>query len=215
MSRHYVLGSWANADEFDYSGEQLMGNRHGKSVCMDHILPNGMANLKRYSDPVVVSTKVKPKLTAFEKICVADRSHERLCALSEGLDKQLEDGEIDILAWTYARQQIDKKMERSWSAICKLRGWEDPLDVITESFTTPLTEDLIESLTDTDKSPKVDTTKKHNPNSPTGIPQSTLEGALMALSDDNSFKRLYCSYKHLACVVGAFCEAWLNVSKIK
>lgn len=125
MARHYVLGSWANADEFDYSGEQLMGSRQGKSICMDHMLPNGMANLKRYGDPVEQKpkTQTKPKLTAFDKICTADRSYERLCALSEELDNQLDLEEIDLESWAYARKQLDKKLERSWLAVSKARQW--------------------------------------------------------------------------------------------
>lgn len=126
MARHYVLGSWANADEFDYSGEQLMGHRQGKSVCMDHMLPSGMANLKRYGDPVEQKpkTQTKPKLTAFDKVCTADRSYEKLCALSEELDNQLDLGEIDLESWSYARKQLDKKLERAWARVQRERGWE-------------------------------------------------------------------------------------------
>ena len=126
MARHYVLGSWANADEFDYSGEQLMGHRQGKSICMDHMLPSGMANLKRYGDPIEQKpkTQTKPKLTAFDKVCTADRSYEKLCALSEELDNQLDLGEIDLESWSYARKQLDKKLERAWGAVCRNRGWE-------------------------------------------------------------------------------------------
>jgi hypothetical protein len=126
MARHYVLGSWANADEFDYSGEQLMGHRQGKSICMDHMLPSGMANLKRYGDPVEQKSKVEPKakLSAFDKVCTADRSYEKLCTLSEELDNQLDLGEIDLESWAYARKQLDKKLDRAWKAVCRNRGWE-------------------------------------------------------------------------------------------
>ena len=126
MARHYVLGSWANADEFDYSGEQLMGHRQGKSVCMDHMLPSGMANLKRYGDPVEQKPKVqtKPKLSAFDKVCTADRSYEKLCTLSEELDQQLDSKQISWDDYIYARKQLDKKLERAWGAVCRNRGWE-------------------------------------------------------------------------------------------
>ena len=127
MARHYVLGSWANADEFDYSGEQLMGHRQGKSVCMDHMLPSGMANLKRYGDPVtpVTKTPAKPKLTAFDKICTSDRTYSRLCALSEELDNQLENGELDLTDWSFARKQLDVKLDKAWKAVCRLRNWNE------------------------------------------------------------------------------------------
>ena len=127
MARHYVLGSWANADEFDYSGEQLMGHRQGKSVCMDHMLPSGMANLKRYGDPVtpVTKTPAKPKLTAFDKICTTDRTYSRLCALSEELDNQLENGELDLTDWSFARKQLDVKLDKAWKSVCRLRNWNE------------------------------------------------------------------------------------------
>jgi hypothetical protein len=120
------LGSWANADEFDYSGEQLMGHRQGKSVCMDHMLPSGMANLKRYGDPVEQKPKVqpRPKLSAFDKVCTADRSYEKLCILSEELDQQLDSKQISWDDYIYARKQLDKKLERAWGAVCRNRGWE-------------------------------------------------------------------------------------------
>ena len=134
MARHYVLGSWANADEFDYSGEQLMGHRQGKSICMDHMLPSGMANLKRYGDPVEQKpkTQTKSKLTAFDKVCTADRSYEKLCDLSEELDNQLDLGEIDLESWSYARKQLDKKLERAWGTVCRNRGWDDQPEACTE-----------------------------------------------------------------------------------
>ena len=127
MSRHFVLGTWANADEYDYSGEQLMGHRQGKSVCMDHMLPSGMANLKRYGDPVtpVTKTPAKPKLTAFDKICTTDRTYSRLSALSEELDNQLENGELDLTDWSFARKQLDVKLDKAWKAVCRLRNWNE------------------------------------------------------------------------------------------
>lgn len=126
MSRHFVLGTWANADEYDYSGEQLMGHRQGKSVCMDHMLPSGMANLKRYGDPIEQKPKVqpRPKLSAFDKVCTADRSYEKLCTLSEELDQQLDSKQISWDDYIYARKQLDKKLERAWGAVCRNRGWE-------------------------------------------------------------------------------------------
>ena len=140
MARHYVLGSWANADEFDYSGEQLMGHRQGKSVCMDHMLPSGMANLKRYGDPVtpVTKTPAKPKLTAFDKICTSDRTYSRLCALSEELDNQLENGELDLTDWSFARKQLDVKLDKAWKAVCRLRNWNESGESLDNSLDSGL-----------------------------------------------------------------------------
>ncbi len=188
MSRHFVLGTWANADEYDYSGEQLMGHRQGKSVCMDHMLPSGMANLKRYGDPVTTATKTpaKPKLTAFDKICTADRAYSRLSDLSEELDNQLEGGEIDLESWAYARKQLDKKLEKSWSAVCRLRNWTaegEPLDNSLDSGLSFSLEDIQEAR-DIGEKQRV---KR----------ELTGWGTIDDLSEENCFRGLFCKVKKI------------------
>ena len=186
MSRHYVLGSWANADEFDYSGEQLMGHRQGKSVCMDHMLPSGMANLKRYGDPVTPVTKApaKPKLTAFDKICTADRTYSRFSALSEELDNQLECGEIDIESWAYARKQLDKKLEKAWSAVCRLRNWNES----GESLDNHLDSGLSFSLEDIQEARDIGEKQS--------VKRELVGNELFdSLSETNSFLKLFVLYK--------------------
>ena len=188
MARHYVLGSWANADEFDYSGEQLMGHRQGKSVCMDHMLPSGMANLKRYGDPVTPVSKAatKPKLTTFDKICTADRVYSRLSALSEELDNQLEGGEIDLESWAYARKQLDKKLEKSWSAVCRLRNWNESGESLDISLESGLTFSLegIQEARDTGEKQRV---KR----------EMTGWGTIDDLSEENCFRGLFCKVKKI------------------
>ena len=186
MSRHYVLGSWANADEFDYSGEQLMGHRQGKSVCMDHMLPSGMANLKRYGDPVTPVSKAatKPKLTAFDKICTADRTYSRLSALSEELDNQLEGGEIDLESWAYARKQLDKKLEKSWSAVCRLRNWSES----GESLDNHLDSGLSFSLEDVQEARDIGEKQRVKR-------ELTGWGTIDDLSEENCFRGLFCKVK--------------------
>ena len=188
MSRHYVLGSWANADEFDYSGEQLMGHRQGKSICMDHMLPSGMANLKRYGDPVtpVSKTPTKPKLTAFDKVCTADRTYSRLCALSEELDNQLENGELDLTDWSFARKQLDVKLDKSWKAVCRLRNWSDS----GESLDSYPEHELTFNLEDV-QSQQIVEKNKHKTHDLTGW--ATID----SLSEENVFKGLFCKVKRV------------------
>lgn len=119
MARHYVLGSWANADEFDYSGEQLMGNRHGKSICMDHMLPNGMANLKRYGDPVEHQKKAKPKSSVADKIDLTQRHFDRLEQLSIDLDNEYFDGEIDQTRYELLRYKMDERLTKAFRRVEK------------------------------------------------------------------------------------------------
>ena len=108
---------------------------------MDHMLPSGMANLKRYGDPVtpVSKTPAKPKLTAFDKVCTADRTYSRLCALSEELDNQLENGELDLTDWSFARKQLDVKLDKSWKAVCRLRNWNESGENLDSSLDSGLT----------------------------------------------------------------------------
>ena len=188
MARHYVLGSWANADEFDYSGEQLMGHRQGKSVCMDHMLPSGMANLKRYGDPVTPVTKApaKPKLTAFDKICTTDRTYSRLCALSEELDNQLENGELDLTDWSFARKQLDVKLDKSWKAVCRLRNWNESGESLDNSLDSGLTFSLedIQEARDIGEKQRV---KR----------ELTGWSTIDELSEENCFRGLFCKVKKI------------------
>lgn len=117
MARHYVLGSWANADEFDYSGEQLMGSRHGKSICMDHMLPNGMANLKRYGDPVQPQKKVKPKKSVADSIDLAQRHFDRIEQMSIDLDAEYFAGEIDDERYELLRYKADQRLLAAWKRL--------------------------------------------------------------------------------------------------
>ena len=188
MSRHYVLGSWANADEFDYSGEQLMGHRQGKSICMDHMLPSGMANLKRYGDPVtpVSKTPTKPKLTAFDKVCTADRTYSRLCALSEELDNQLENGELDLTDWSFARKQLDVKLDKAWKSVCRLRNWNES----GESLDSSLDSDLTFSIDDIQEARDIGEKQRVKR-------ELTGWGTIDDLSEENCFRGLFCKVKRV------------------
>ena len=66
--RQYLIGSWANADSYDYSGEQLMGNRLGASREASHFLPNGQANTAKYGDNTEASIKRKTSTPLSDRI---------------------------------------------------------------------------------------------------------------------------------------------------
>jgi len=176
VSRHFVLGTWANADEYNYSGEQLMGHRQGKSVCMDHMLPSGMANLKRYGDPVAEKSKAQPKSkpSAFSQIMLADRNYSRLCSLSEALDLQLDNKELDITDWAAARKNIDKRLAAGWSRVCKERSWQE------ESLDNHLDDALSFNLDDIQKAPKRPSKQRN-----------TGWVVVDELSEENTFKALF------------------------
>lgn len=122
-----MVQSWVGSheNEPDYNGNQC-GERNVRSSEVAPLYDQyGNANIKAFSDEALrKKAQAKPKLSAFDKVCTADRSYEKLCALSEELDNQLDLGEIDLESWSYARKQLDKKLERAWGAVCRNRGWE-------------------------------------------------------------------------------------------
>lgn len=134
---------------------------------------NGKPNIQAFSEEAQKARSVKPKLSAFDKICTVDRSYEKLCALSEELDNQLESGQIDLESWSYARKQLDKKLEKAWSRLCKERGWDED------------EEQTIDSLVFDTKDFEIVKQKSYDFSI---IPQSSI---FYGLSDENSIKKFY------------------------
>ena len=157
--RTHIVQSWVGACEYDegdtYNGQQI-GNRNQKSIGVliersgdqwkagnvDQQIPtfiNGRANVAAFAEPVTkLKTPAKPKLTAFDKICTADRTYSRLCALSEELDNQLENGELDLTDWSFARKQLDVKLDKAWKAVCRLRNWNESGESLDSSLDSSL-----------------------------------------------------------------------------
>lgn len=147
MPRTHILQSWVGAAEYDegdpYSGEQV-GNRNQKSIGVhilrsgdqwkannptecdlkNHFNNNGSANIRAYSDMETPKKKTaSKKRSAFEQITLADRHYQRLENLSIQLDEELESGQLSMEDWTYARKQLDVRLDKGWQRLCKLRGW--------------------------------------------------------------------------------------------
>jgi len=96
--------------------------------------------------------------------------------LSDQLDEQLNDEEISFSDWTYARKQIDKKLDNAWQKLCSLRGW-DAGEKDDEIFTGMLN----------DKVKQYRTASEQKASSVSGV----FSEAMCGLKDDNVFKRLY------------------------
>ena len=215
MPRTHIVQSWVGSAEYDegdtYSGEQI-GNRNQKSIGVliersgdqwkaggvSQEIPtfiNGRANVSAFADPGTKPKAAAKKKTAFETVCTVDRTYEKLCALSEELDQQLESGEIDLESWSYARKQLDKKLDRAWANICKLRGWDDNGQEQLEKYST---NELTFDCQEWQAAPK--------PIDYSIIPESS---AFKGLSDNNVFKR---AYKNLLTAASAVRKI-LDVSK--
>ena len=124
--RHYLIGSWSNADEYDYSGEQLMGDRTpGRSVEIDkvmpHVLPNGKANLERYRDAPEKQAKAIPK-TIKEKIVPQEATLDKLDAQEIELHQAYERAEVDDETFDQLLYALRQKRERAWKSRCKALG---------------------------------------------------------------------------------------------
>jgi len=187
MPRQYIVNSWVGAAEYDegdtYNGEQV-GNRNQKSIGV-HVTRSGdqwYANTAAYAEP----EKKAPakKKTAFQSISLADSNYERLCGLSDALDTQLDNGELSFEDWTYARRQIDERLAKAWSRLCRLRNWNES----GESLDNSLDSSLSFSLEDVQEARDIGE-KQRVKRELTGW--STIDD----LSEENVFKGLFCSVK--------------------
>lgn len=89
----------------------------------NHFNNNGSANIRAYADMETPKKKTVKKKSAFEQITLADRHYQRLENLSIQLDEELESGQLSMEDWTYARKQLDARLDKAWQRLCKLRGW--------------------------------------------------------------------------------------------
>ena len=122
MSRQYLVGSWSNADTYDYSGEQLMGNRHGKSVCVDdHMLPSGKANLSRYGDIEPVKSRAKQRHIR-DKICPQNTTLNRLDVQEKELDEAYLSEEVDDNEYLELSRALEAKRQRAHKSLMKALG---------------------------------------------------------------------------------------------
>ena len=174
----------AEYDEGDtYNGQQV-GNRNQKSIGV-HVTRSGdqwYANTAAYAEPEK-KTPAKKK-TAFQTISLPDSHYERLCGLSEALDAQLDNGELSFEDWGYARRQIDERLAKAWSRLCKCRGWDEngkDIDNFADSGLSFSLEDIQEAR-DIGEKQRV---KR----------ELTGWGTIDDLSEENVFKGLFCSVK--------------------
>jgi len=189
MPRQYIVNSWVGAAEYDegdtYNGQQV-GNRNQKSIGV-HVTRSGdqwYANTAAYAEP----EKKAPakKKTAFQSISLADSNYERLCGLSDALDTQLDNGELSFEDWTYARRQIDERLAKAWSRLCKCRGWDENGKDIDSSLEHGLTFSLedIQEARDIGEKQRV---KR----------DLTGWGTIDDLSEENCFRGLFCKVKKI------------------
>lgn len=141
MPRTHIIQSWVGAAEYDegdtYSGKQI-GNRNQKSIGLliersgdqwkagnvSQDIPtfiNGRPNIQAFAEPISKPKAAVKKKSVLNSILLADRNYERLCGLSEQLDQELDEGQIDLESWAAARKNIDIRLEKAWQRVLKER----------------------------------------------------------------------------------------------
>lgn len=158
-------------------------NRPTEEIPMHlHMRDGNMANLAAYDEPAQIQKKraAKPKASAFERTALADRHYSRLEQLSTELDAQLENGELSLQEWGYARKQLDKRLDAGWARLCLCRGWS-PAEKDAEIY----------SLCVADLQAKAAQHKSAVKQSRWALFAEGLADVMESLSDDNTFKKLY------------------------
>lgn len=111
--RQYLVGSWANADSYDYSGEQLMGNRLGASRDASHFLKNGQANTAKYGDNTEASTKRKTSIPLTDRILPQAKRVNLLTEQMRELEVEYKSGNMSIKDYTLYRDILSVKRSRA------------------------------------------------------------------------------------------------------
>lgn len=103
--RNYIVASWNDADQYDYSGEQI-GNRRSKSQKV-HFNPDGSACVASYADP-----EVKSKVNIKDKILPQAKRLSTLQDQMIELEKEYKTTDMSIDEYTILRDVLVAKIQR-------------------------------------------------------------------------------------------------------
>lgn len=139
--RQYLIGSWANADEYDYSGEQLMGNRLGASREVPHFLENGRANVAKYGDNTAKVTKIPLKQRILPQASRVDKLRSEAIELEQAFKAK----EFTPEEYTLLREVAFKRLRRAEELLKKAvtpvqreeETYEDSEEFAHETFSPP------------------------------------------------------------------------------
>lgn len=174
--RQYLVGSWANADTYDYSGEMLMGNRHGASR-RAHFTTNGAANVQAYGDDVVK----KHKRSVRDKLVPQQVRLNNIEKYMRELEDEYDNGEISTEEYIQLYRIAEKKHKRAYELLARAYGWSEQNDSQNELKDEEPIEEF--NYTSYNESP---------------IVSSTAQEIFSSLSDGNVFKIAYMKIKRIA-----------------
>lgn len=104
--RNYIVASWNDADQYDYSGEQI-GNRLSKSQRV-HFNPDGSACVASYADAEAKASKVSIK----DKILPQAKRLTTLREQMVELEQSYRSREMSIADYSLLRDVVMAKIER-------------------------------------------------------------------------------------------------------
>lgn len=125
MARQYLIGSWSGADEYDYSGQQVMGNRLGASREVPHMI-NGKANLDKYGDN---TEKKKSSVSIQDRILPQAARVNKLTEQLKELVSEYQAGNIDIDEYSMLLSIVSAKRERSIQLLAKAKSVRAPFEI--------------------------------------------------------------------------------------
>jgi len=117
--RNYIVASWNDADQYDYSGEMLGGSRHAGRSQKVHFNADGSACVASYGDPE--PTK-KPKLSVADKILPQQR---RLMTLTNQMAELVSDykaGLYTLEEYSLLLDVLTVKRDRCHELLMKARS---------------------------------------------------------------------------------------------
>ena len=126
--RQYLIGSWNNADEYDYSGQQLMGNRLGAAREVPHMI-NGKANLDKYGDH---TEKKKPSVSIQDRILPQAARVNKLTEQMKELVAEYQKGNIDIDEYSMLLSVLANKRSRAEILLAKAKSVRAPFEIEDE-----------------------------------------------------------------------------------
>ena len=192
--RQYLIGSWANADGYDYNGEMLMGSRNGASRRV-HWNPDGSAAVQSYGDDQPKAKK--PSLRS--RILPQASRVDKLRSEAIELEAAFKVGEFTPEEYTLLREVAFKKLRRAEELLKKA------ITPVKKAEETD--EDSAEFAYETLSTPSDNNGHGETYSSPVGV--GFFAEVIDELSDSNSLKNIL----KKACVVCRTLVRWHQATR--
>lgn len=117
--RNYIVASWNDADQYDYSAE-MVGNRQSKSQKV-HFNPDGSACTASYADPTDKVVR-KTSIPLRDRIIPQERRLLTLDTQIEELNQEYNSNRMSYEEYTQLKTILQRKRDRAWELYVKAGG---------------------------------------------------------------------------------------------